>query len=333
MQNEAPPESDTQRVTVSIVLPVYNEVGHIKEELTRIRTAMDASPYTYEIVVVDDGSTDGSAELLQKEPGIRLVQYAANRGSGFARRAGTHVARGDIVLWTDVDMSYPNERLPDLVDHMAGHDQVVGARTSEQGTARFFRVPAKWAIRRFAQFLSGVRIPDLNSGMRAFRRDVAQQYLHLMPNGFSHVTTLTMAFLGNDYSVKYIPIDYDKRAGSSKFHWLKDTQLYVLQVIRMAMLFKPIKVFLPPALILLIIGTGKVIFDIVTKDFRLATNTIGLLVAALGVFVIGLLADLIVQLNKDHNVVDPAAFLVSEPGGDTSAPAPDALAAAQHSVS
>ncbi len=292
---------------VSIVLPVFNERGHLRSEVERIVAALDKSPYDYEIIVVDDGSTDDSLEGVRDIEGLHLIRFAQNRGPGYARKVGTQVARGSFVVWTDVDMSYPNEDIPRLIAELDGYDQVVGARTSEQGTLRLLRKAAKWVIRKFAEFLSDAHIPDLNSGMRVFRRDVAAQFLHLLPNGFSHVTTLTLAFLGNDYSIKYVPIQYSKRAGKSKFHWLRDTYLYILQVTRMVMLWRPIKVFMPLALFLLGVGSGKMIYDIVTKDFRLATNTLALLLAALGVLVVGLLADLIVQLNRERHVVLPAA--------------------------
>ncbi len=177
---------------VSIVLPVYNEHGHLREEIERIQTVMNASEFSYEIIVVDDGSTDGSAEELRTIDGIRLIQYAQNRGAGAVRKIGTHKAKAPIVVWTDVDMSYPNEQIPELVRELEGYDQVVGARTSEEGTHKAARVPAKWAIRRLAEYLTRTQIPDLNSGFRAFRREVALQYLNIIPDGFSHVTTLTL---------------------------------------------------------------------------------------------------------------------------------------------
>lgn len=305
---------------VSVVLPVFNEKGHLHEEIERISAALDDSEFSYEIVVVDDGSTDGSSERLRELTGIRLVQYADNRGSGYARRAGSSVARGDIVVWTDVDMTYPNERIPELVRALDGEDQVVGARTSEQGTLKFFRVPAKWFIRKMAEFLSGADIPDLNSGMRAFRKEVLEQFLPLLPNGFSHVTTVTMAFLGNDYSVRYLPIDYSKRAGRSKFHWFADTQRYLLQVTRMIMLYNPMKLFLPMAIVLLLTGLGKLVFDFVARNFAVAGSTIVLLVAAVSVLIVGLLADLTVQLGRSRLHVRPAAFVVradADPGRAT----------------
>ena len=115
-------------------------------------------------------------------------------GRGAARKTGTVLARGETVVWTDADMTYPNDDIPQLVEGLPGWDMVVGARRSEGGSLRWLRVPAKWLIRQLASFLANTRIPDLNSGFRAFRREVALQYLHLLPAGFSCVTTLTMSF-------------------------------------------------------------------------------------------------------------------------------------------
>ncbi len=297
----APPDLD-----VSIVLPVHNERGHLTDEIERIRKSMDESELSYEIIVVDDGSTDGSGEILETIPGIRLIRFRTNHGSGFARRYGTQAAQGRVVVWTDVDMSYPNDEIPRLVGELEGYDQVVGARASEQGTSKLLRVPAKWFIRKLASILTNTPIPDLNSGFRAFRRDVALHYLHLLPDGFSCVSTITLAFLSNGYSVKYIPIDYFPRAGSSKFHWLRDTRRYLLQVVRMTMLFNPLRVLMPLGLGLGALGLGKTVYDVATKDFRIATNTLVILLAALGVIVVALLADLIVQITKDRDQPTPA---------------------------
>jgi polyisoprenyl-phosphate glycosyltransferase len=293
---------------VSVVLPVYNEKGHLREEIDRVRASLEASEYSFEIIVVDDGSNDGSGAALREIEGIRLIQFAQNRGSGAARKAGTHAARGRVVVWTDVDMTYPNNEIPRLVKELDGWDQVVGARTSEQGTTKWARVPAKWLIRQLASYLVETPIPDLNSGMRAFRASVARQYLHVIPEGFSHVTTITMAFLANGYSVKYIPIEYSERAGTSKFHWWKDTKLYITQVVRMCLSYNPLRVFLPLAFFLGLCGVTKMVVDWSIHDFRLATNTLLILFAAFQLFAIGLLADLFVRLSKPSAEVDPAAL-------------------------
>ena len=297
---------DVHEVDVSVVLPVYNERGHVREEIDRIRAALTASPYTYEIIVVDDGSDDGSETELPAIEGIRLIRHNRNRGSGSARRTGTTAARGRVVVWTDTDMSYPNDEIPSLVKELDGHDQVVGARRTEEGTNRLFRVPAKWFIRKLASYLTETDIPDLNSGLRAFRRDVGMQYVHQLPAGFSCVTTLTMSFLANGYSVKYVPIDYRPRAGESKFHWWRDTKRYLLQVVRMSLSYNPLKVFLPIGLVLLAVGLFKLGYDWVDKDFRLAANTLLILFASLQAITVGLLADLVVRATKPASQVPPA---------------------------
>jgi len=304
----ASPNPADGSVDVSIILPVFNEAGHLDDEIERIRKTMDDSAYSYEIVVVDDGSTDGSGRRLREIEGIRLLQFTTNRGSGSARKYGTQTARGRVVVWTDVDMTYPNDAIPDLLDEMEGFDHVVGARTSEQGTIKFLRGPAKWVIRRLASYLTGVRIPDLNSGFRAFRREVALPYLHLLPRGFSCVTTITMAFLSNGYTIKYVPIEYAPRAGESKFHWWKDTKRYLIQVVRMTLMWEPMRVFGPPATILILAGIGKLIYDLVDKDFRVATNTVVILGIAFAVALIGMIADLMVQLNKRPQDVMPTTI-------------------------
>jgi glycosyltransferase involved in cell wall biosynthesis len=299
----APPPEDA--CDVSVVLPVYNERGHLRDEIDRIRAALDASQYSYEIIVVDDGSNDGSEIELAAIPDIRLIRHAVNRGSGSARRTGTTAAVGRVVVWTDADMTYPNDEIPALVKSMDGYDQVVGARRSEEGTVKFFRVPAKWFIRSLASYLVQVKIPDLNSGLRAFRRDVGLQYMHQLPPGFSCVTTLTMSFLGNGYSIKYVPIDYAPRAGHSKFHWWRDTKRYLLQVIRMVLSYSPLRVFLPIGFTLLTIGLAKLVYDWTVRDFSLAANTMLIFFAALQTITIGLLADLVVRMSKPPTQIPP----------------------------
>ncbi len=293
---------------VSVILPVYNEVDHLVEEIERVRGALDSSQYSYEIIAVDDGSTDGSGELLKTIDGIRLIRFSENRGSGTARRIGTEAAKGQVVVWTDVDMTYPNDDIPRLVKELEGHDQVVGARRSEEGTMKFIRVPVKWFIRTLAAYLASTSIPDLNSGFRAFRRDVALQFVDMLPPGFSCVTTMTMTFLANGYSVKYVPIEYLPRAGESKFHWWSDTQKYLIQVVRLVMSYDPLRVFVPLGLTLALLGVGKLSFDLVAHPFRVAANTLLIFFAAFQTFAIGLIADLVVRLNRKSHNVPPATF-------------------------
>ncbi len=298
----------TTGVDVSVVLPVFNEGDHLPEELDRITAALEASPYSWEVVVVDDGSTDGSGDLALGRDGVRLVRSARNRGSGSARRIGTLAATGATVVWTDADMTYPNHEIGALVEalHVSGADQVVGARDREMGSLRALRVPAKWTIRKLASYLSRTPIPDLNSGFRAMRRDVALQFVHQLPAGFSCVTTITMAFLCNGYSVHYEPITYQPRRGRSKFHWWADTRRYVLQVIRMILSHDPLRVFMPLTAILGTAFAAKLGYDVFAKDLRVATNTLLLGFATVQTLGVGLLADLIVRATKPQTLLPPA---------------------------
>ena len=291
---------------VTVILPCYNEEAHVAREIERITAALDASNFSYELLVIDDKSTDDTLAVVKAElpryPHLRLMPFRRNGGSGTARRIGTAEACGRIVVWTDADMTYPNERIPEFVQYLVDHpdvDQVVGARTSEQGTHKVFRVPAKFVIRKIAETLASTKIPDLNSGLRAFRRDVSLPYLRLLPPGFSCVTTITMSFLSNQHGVDYLPIEYAKRSGTSKFHFIKDAYRYILQVLRMVMYFNPIKVLMPLALWIFVIGFVKSIVDIARYHFRLTTSTLLLLLTGLIIGSIALLADLIVRSRDD----------------------------------
>jgi glycosyltransferase involved in cell wall biosynthesis len=291
---------------VSIILPCYNEQDHVTAEVERICAVMDQSEYDYELLAFDDASTDDTLARLHEAaprfPHLQVVHFYRNGGSGTVRRIGTQRARGEIVVWTDADMSYPNDRIPEFVTMLEKDstlDQVVGARTSEQGTHKVLRVPAKWFIRKLAEQLTSSQIPDLNSGLRAFRRQVALPYLRLLPPGFSCVTTITLAFLSNQHDVRYVPIEYAKRAGTSKFRFVTDAYRYILQVLRMVMYFNPLKVLMPVALTLLVLGVGKGIYDVAAHPFHIASDTVLIFVAGLIIATLALLADLIVRSRGD----------------------------------
>ena len=299
-----------EHVDLTVVLPVYNEAGHIEQELARTVAALDASDYAYDLDVYDDGSTDGTRDILKRledegtYPRMRYIPRARNGGSGTIRRIGSQDARGALVAWTDADMTYPNERIPEFAAMLEADpfiDQVVGARTSEEGTYKFLRVPAKWTIRKIASYLTGTKIPDLNSGLRVFRQDVALPYLPLLPPGFSCVTTLTVSFLANGHEVRYEPIDYAKRAGKSKFNFIKDAYRYILQVLRMVMYFNPLKVLMPLALYILGAGVLKLFIDVARFGFRVPGSTVLVLLTGLQIAALALLADLIVRSRTNSN--------------------------------
>ncbi len=222
---------------VSVVVPVYNEEATIGMDLQAIFEAMDKCGRGYEVLVVDDGSTDGTPAVVTRHPRARLVRHKRNTGVGAARKTGMAVARGDIIVTTDGDGTYPNHEIPRLLDAMARNDMVVGARVREAGTWPWLRAPAKAFIRGLASYLTGVRIPDLNSGLRCFRKSIAEQYVPLLPDGHSSESTITIAFLTGGHRVAFVPIDYyPRRSGRSSFHPLRDTAAYLGLVMRTIMI-------------------------------------------------------------------------------------------------
>lgn len=278
---------------VTVILPAYNEEECVEEVIEDVRSTMEKTGHEYEIILVDDASTDRTGELA-REKGVKVIRHAVNRGSGASRKTGILNSQGDIIVMLDVDGTYPAHRIPDLLEHFPEYDQVIGAREAEKGTMKWLRFPAKALIRRLACFLSRTYIPDLNTGLRAFKKDVIMKYLYLVPNGFSCVTTMTLSFLCGGENVKYVPIEYYPRSGGkSKFHPIKDTQAYILTVFRMIMYFDPLRVIMPIFLLTFFLGFLKIGWDYYFKGF-LVTSTVIVLLGAVLIAILGMLADLIV---------------------------------------
>jgi glycosyltransferase involved in cell wall biosynthesis len=289
-----------QQITagVSIVIPAYNEEAAIGAVLGEIKEAMAGSPLPWEIVVVDDGSTDQTAGAVQSSgdaAAIRLLRHERNRGYGAALKTGIRHACHDAIVITDADGTYPNERIPELVGHLGEYDMVVGARTGEDVRFPLLRRPAKWALNQLANYLAGMTIPDLNSGLRAMKRDVLLKFFNMLPAGFSFTTTITLAMLTNNYNVKYVPINYGQRLGQSKIKPVKDTLGFVMLIVRVILLFAPLRVLGSLGLVLLLVGSAKLLYDLLAYRFHVATSTIVVLMTALQVIVLGLVADLIVS--------------------------------------
>ncbi len=287
-------------VYVSVVIPAYNEEEAISAVIDDVRSAMNETDYSYEVLVVDDLSTDNTVQTA-KDRKVQLIQRKSNGGSGASRKTGIRHARGEVIVMLDADGTYTAADIPGMLKLFPEWDQVNGARTSEKGTLKFFRVPAKWFIRQLAIYLSGVHIPDLNTGLKAFKRDIMLRYLWVIPDGFSCVTTMTLAFLCNGYSVTWIPTKYWKRIGKSKFHPIKDTTRYLATVVRMVMYFNPLRVFMPISLILFALGVTRGIYDVFLVKKGLEEGDIILTLGGILIGVIGLLADLIVAQGRANN--------------------------------
>lgn len=286
-------------VLVSIVIPMYNEEEAIGEELQAILETMADSGLAHEVIVVDDGSADRSPEIAAQFEEVQVVRHPYNRGVGAARTTGLKMARGDVVVMIDADSTYPIQDIPRLLACILdqGFEMVIGARRRERGTLRWLRSPTKWFIRQLASYLMDIPIPDLNSGLRAFRREVALRYLSMLPTTHSWVSTITLAFLSDQRAVTWVPIDYYPRKGRSKFHPIVDTYNYLTLVVRTATYFQPLKVFLPIALTLFTLGCAKGIFDLLVNQ-RLRESDLLMITAGLLIGMMGFLADLIVAQRR-----------------------------------
>ena len=228
------------------MVPCFNEVGCIRstvEALAETTTSRGA-----EIIVVDDGSTDGSGQLLEelesseKFAGFRVVRHASNSGYGAAIKTGVRRAKAELIVIIDADGTYPCERIPDLVAAAADADMVIGARTEGTEGHSLLRRFAKNILRAHCSWLVGERIPDMNSGMRVFRRPVVEKFFKILPDGFSLTTTLTVAMMRNRYTVAFEPIAYAARVGRSKIRPLRDTLGFIQLIVRTGMYFAPLRV-------------------------------------------------------------------------------------------
>jgi len=299
-------------VSVSVVIPAYNEQAAVGAEVRSVRQALRQRGIAHEIIVVDDGSQDETAaEAVRAE--ARVLRHLKNRGYGAALKTGIAAAVYDTIAITDADGTYPAEQIPALLEILETADMAVGARTGANVNIPFIRKPGKWMLGWLAERVAGQPIPDLNSGLRVFRREVALQYFPVLSNKFSFTTTVTLALLADDYQVAYHPIDYYARVGQSKIvprHFMD----FIILVLRMALLFQPMKVFIPAALAFGSLGAVKVIYDVVTSFLRhpenewsifytpvLSTSAILLLLTGLQFLLIGMVADGVVRRIAWHS--------------------------------
>lgn len=283
---------------ISVIIPAYNEEKAIEKVLDDVTRVMKEHSYDFEIIVVDDASTDRTAEIA-RDKGVNLIKHTVNKGVGAARKTGILNSTGETIVMLDADGTYPAESIPELLKHIPEHDQVIGCRNSEHGYLKVLRQPVKWIMFKLASFLVKQNIPDLNSGFRALKKEIILKYLYLIPNGFSCVSTMTLAFLCNGYNVKYIPIEYYKRIGKSKFRIFVDTRDFLFTIIRIIMYFNPLRIFLSLSLLVFTLGITKTTYDVFFSYTRhIKTSDIAILISAFIILIFGLLADLIVTQAK-----------------------------------
>lgn len=276
---------------LSLILPVFNEAVGLVEQLDSLTAVLHGTGLTFEIIAVDDGSADGSREILRERRDVRLLEHPLNLGYGAALKTGIRHARYPLIAITDADGTYPHESLTKLIARMERADMVVGARIGAEVEYPLLRSIPKWFLVRFAEWMARRHIPDLNSGLRVFRRSVAERFLKILPDGFSFTTTITLAMLTNGYLVEYEPINYRARLGRSKIRPIRDTLRMLRTILCTGMYFAPLRVFLPIAGLFGAAFLVTLAQDLYYQD--LTERTLILFVAATQLGMFGLLAEMI----------------------------------------
>lgn len=279
---------------ISIIIPIYNEQSVVIDTIERIKIVVPDS----EIIVINDGSSDDTYKILKTINNIKIINHPYNLGYGASLKDGINMATCKWIIITDADGTYPIKDIPKLVKYSDSYDMVVGARTGSKVHIPFFRRPAKWIIKVLASFLVGKKIPDINSGLRVFQKEKALEFMNLYPSGFSFTTTITLSFFTNDYTIKYIPINYFKRTGKSTIHPLKDFTGFITLIFRIIIFFRPLKFFIVPSMILMTIGIVHGMYQILTLPTGLGQLPVISILAGLQIIFLGILADLIVKGRK-----------------------------------
>lgn len=277
------------------MIPCYNEEGAIKETIDSIVEQISNDP-TCEIIVVNDGSTDNSqsilVELEKSYPQLRVVEHERNRGYGAALKTGIRVARSELIAITDADATYPNERIPELVETCQNYDMVIGARTGDSVSYSKIRAIPKFFLKIWVSWLADQKVPDINSGLRVFRKSVAEQYFGILSDKFSFTITITLAMLTTYRRTLFVPIDYHHRVGNSKIRPIRDTLRFASIILRTGMYFTPIRAFAPIFIGLFILALGSLVYDLFVLQ-NLTDKTVLLFLFSMNVSMFALLADMI----------------------------------------
>ncbi len=284
---------------VSIIIPVYREAENIADIVLRTRKVMDALDCSYEIIVVDDGSDDGTGEKAT-ESGAQVISHPYNIGNGAAVKTGIRNALGEVLVTLDGDGQHAPEDIPQLLEKLGTYDMVVGARTRGSETS-FHRNIVNKIYNWFATYMCKRRIEDLTSGFRAIKADVARRFVYLLPNTFSYPTTITMAVVRSGFSLAYIPIKTSRRKGKSKISLFNDGARFFLIIIKIATLFSPMRVFLPVSVLMFLTGLGYGLFKIFILGTRYGPTSAMLMTVAVLIFMVGLVSDQVAQLRFDRS--------------------------------
>ena len=285
----------------SIIIPCYNEKHAIRDTIEWILSVIrDSKLKNVEIIAVNDGSTDGCEQVLNaltKEhhsDDLLVVHHKRNQGYGAALKTGIRRSQSDYICITDADGTYPNDRIPDLIEQISSKDldMVVGARIGPKVEYSKIRSIPKMILVPWVSFLCGTDVPDMNSGLRIFRRDRSLDFLKLLPDGFSFTTTITICLLRNRYAVEFTPISYARRIGKSHIKPIQDTLRFTQLILRTGMYFAPLRLLSPLIVALATLFSISSLYDLTILN-NLTDKTVLLGFASLNVFMFALLADMI----------------------------------------
>jgi glycosyltransferase involved in cell wall biosynthesis len=286
----------TDEKGVSVVVPVFNEEESIAATLKAIDECLIKTPIPSEIIIVNDGSTDGTSAILHDlQPRFRnlvVIEHEENRGYGASLKTGIGAGRFDRVLIIDADQTYPIQEIPRLIERSDNFDMVVGSREGAKVHRSFFRRPAKFILTKLAEFLSNRRIPDLNSGFRIFRKEIARNWFHMFPDGFSFTSTLTIIALHKGYRTHYLPINYLKRKGKSKIRPIRDTLNFINLILRTVLYVNPLRIFIPASLFFFAISLSLFAVRVFFGRAFLVTIIITF-ICGFQLLLVGVIADLI----------------------------------------
>jgi len=303
----------SSEIELTVVMPVFNEQEAIKIVLPELITFLSEWGSEFEIIAVDDGSSDNTFEVLKELSArfpdrLRVAHHLFNRGNGAALRTGIRLAKGKIVVTMDADGQHAAKDIPKLIEHMPPYDLVVASRIEGYG-GNWYRNLANRFYSRFASWLTRAEIKDLTSGFRGMRRSVVMHFLPLFPDGFSAPTTTTMAFLKAGYNVAFVPVQIAQRvSGKSKIRLWEDGMRFLMVILRMIMLYDPLRIFLPLSLSLIILGLLSWAAGILyAHRLVLPNSSILAFSSALMIWLMGLISDQIansrIQYHGDESVV------------------------------
>jgi len=273
---KTPPEAAPGRNPpgVTVVIPALNEEASVADVVTKALSILAGCGVEHEVIVVDDGSSDATAERAHRA-GARVVSHPYNRGYGNSLRSGVQAARFEDVVICDADQSYPLERIPDLLRESSRYDMVVGARQGANFRGSFFKRLGRGLQLGLVRFTVGTAVPDANSGFRLFKRSLAMRYFEFVCSGFSFTTSITIAMLCEQRCVKFIPIEYHQRAGSSHVRYLRDTARSLQIIVQCMLRYNPLKAFLALSLASLAPMMLLLVLSIFNSNLLLAASMFG----------------------------------------------------------